>query len=140
MLGRSDGVLNPSGVRFGSAEIYNLILKRFPEIVEDSLCIGRRREEDMDETVILFLKMRQGKDFSADFVAKVRRAVREELSPRHVPSIIDECPDIPVTANGKKVEVLIKKILCGMDVAIAGGSGAVNGDSVRWFQEWAKMH
>ncbi|KAF3481320.1 uncharacterized protein GIQ15_04079 [Arthroderma uncinatum] len=140
MLGRSDGVLNPSGVRFGSAEIYNLILKRFPSLVEDSLCIGRRRREDTDETVILFLKMRHGQKFTAQFAAEVKQTIRDDLSPRHVPSIIDECPDIPVTANGKKIEVLIKKILSGMDLKAAGGSGAVNGDCLDWYQEWARNH
>ncbi|KAK2596146.1 hypothetical protein QQS21_006423 [Conoideocrella luteorostrata] len=140
MLGRSDGVLNPSGVRFGSAEIYNLVLKRFPEMVEDSLCIGRRQSGDMDETVILFLKMRKEGIFGAQFVASVKRAIREELSARHVPAIIDECPDIPVTANGKKVEVLIKKILSGIDVKGTGESGAVNASCVEWYQDWAKRH
>ncbi|KFG82718.1 acetoacetyl-CoA synthase [Metarhizium anisopliae] len=140
MLGRSDGVLNPSGVRFGSAEIYNLIIKKFPETVEDSLCIGRRRDGDMDETVILFLKMRQGNMFSEEVVTAVREAIREQLSPRHVPAIVDECPDIPVTANGKKVEVLVKKIMSGLETGLAGGSGAVNEDCLVWYQEWAKRH
>jgi len=140
MLGRSDGVLNPSGVRFGSAEIYNLILKRFPSQVEDSLCIGRCRRHGTDETVVLFLKMREGQSFSAQLVDEVRQAVREELSPRHVPGIINECPEIPVTANGKKVEVLIKKILAGVDVKTAGGSGVVNNDCLGWYQQWARSN
>ena len=101
MLGRSDGVLKPAGVRFGSAEIYNILLKHFPE-VEDALCIGRRRETDTDEVVILFLKMETGKAFSEDLVAKIKATIRSELSARHVPSIVDECPAIPVTTNGKK--------------------------------------
>ncbi|KAJ5247599.1 Malonamoyl-CoA synthetase vrtB [Penicillium chermesinum] len=58
MLGRSDGVLKPSGVRFGSAEIYNVLLKHFADEIEDSLCVGRRREGiDSDETVVLFVKL-----------------------------------------------------------------------------------
>jgi acetoacetyl-CoA synthetase len=140
MLGRSDGVLNPSGVRFGSAEIYNLILHRFPSQVEDSLCIGRCRRHDTDETVVLFLKMRGGQSFSTQLVEKIRQAIREDLSPRHVPGIISECPEIPVTANGKKVEVLIKKILSGVDVEAAGGSGAVNGECLDWYQRWARSN
>lgn len=101
MLGRSDGVLKPSGVRFGSSEIYNLLLKHFPEI-EDALCIGRRREEDMDETVVLFVKMASERSFSKELVQNICAVVRRELSARHVPGIVDECPDIPVTVNGKK--------------------------------------
>ena len=102
MLGRSDGILKPSGVRFGSAEIYNLLLKHFPEYVEDALCIGRRRETDTDETVCLFVKMAQGKTFSQEMVTKIKSNIKTALSPRHVPGVVDECPEIPVTSNGKK--------------------------------------
>lgn len=101
MLGRSDGVLKPGGVRFGSSEIYNILLKHFPE-VEESLCIGRRRDVDNDEAVVLFLKMARGRFFTRDLADDIRVTVRRELSARHVPSIIDECPEVPVTVNGKK--------------------------------------
>jgi acetoacetyl-CoA synthetase len=101
MLGRSDGVLKPGGVRFGSSEIYNLLLKHFLEI-DDALCIGRRRDTDSDETVVLFVKMSPDCVFSEALKARIREVVRMELSPRHVPKIIDECPEIPVTVNGKK--------------------------------------
>lgn len=102
MLGRSDGILKPSGVRFGSAEIYNVVLEHFSEQVADALCIGRRREEDSDETVCLFLKMAEGKTFSAQLADQIKAAVKQALSARHVPGVIDECPEIPVTTNGKK--------------------------------------
>ena len=101
MLGRSDGVLKPSGVRFGSSEIYNVVLEHFPEI-EDALCIGRRRENDTDEIVVLFVKIAQGANFSDELVKRLKEVIRKELSARHVPGIINECPDIPVTINGKK--------------------------------------
>ena len=101
MLGRSDGVLKPAGVRYGSAEIYNVLLKHFPE-VEDALCIGRRRETDLDETVVLFLKLLPEKHISSDLTSHIQKVIRSELSARHVPSIICECPEIPVTVNGKK--------------------------------------
>ncbi|KAM3083778.1 hypothetical protein ACMFMF_001143 [Clarireedia jacksonii] len=104
MLGRSDGILKPSGVRFGSAEIYNVVLKHFGEEVEDALCIGRRREQDDDETVVLFLKMVEGKEelFGEELVKRVKEVVRRELSARHVPGVVDRCEEIPVTGNGKK--------------------------------------
>ena len=101
MLGRSDGILKPGGVRFGSSEIYNVILEHFAEI-EDALCVGRRREIDTDEVVVLFVKMAQGAKFSEELVEKLKKIIRRELSARHVPGIIDECPEIPVTINGKK--------------------------------------
>jgi acetoacetyl-CoA synthetase len=102
MLGRSDGILKPSGVRFGSAEIYNILLKSFPDSIEDALCIGRRRETDTDETVVLFLKMKEGVSFGEKLSDDIKSTVRKELSARHVPGVIDECPEIPVTVNGKK--------------------------------------
>jgi acetoacetyl-CoA synthetase len=102
MLGRSDGILKPAGVRFGSAEIYNVLLKWFPVDLADALCIGRRRESDVDETVVLFLKMADGKLFSQQLADQIKSVIRRELSARHVPGVIDECPDIPVTSNGKK--------------------------------------
>ncbi|KAL9603062.1 MAG: hypothetical protein Q9219_001426 [cf. Caloplaca sp. 3 TL-2023] len=101
MLGRSDGVLKPAGVRFGSSEIYNVILKHFPEI-EDALCVGRRREVDKDEIVVLFLKMGHEGVFRKEMVQDIKTVIRKELSARHVPSIVEECPAIPVTTNGKK--------------------------------------
>ena len=102
MLGRSDGVLKPGGVRFGSSEIYNVLLGRFAGTVADALCVGRRREDDSDEMVVLFVKMEDGKVFDEDMAKRIKLAIREALSPRHVPGIVDECYEIPVTTNGKK--------------------------------------
>ena len=102
MLGRSDGILKPSGVRFGSAEIYNVLLKHFSGEVADAICVGRRRETDSDETVVLFLKMEEGRVCDEELKGEIRTVVRKELSARHVPGVIDECFEIPVTGNGKK--------------------------------------
>jgi acetoacetyl-CoA synthetase len=102
MLGRSDGILKPSGVRFGSAEIYNVLLEHFADEVADALCIGRRRDHDVDETVVLFLKMAEGKTFDQGLVERIKLVIRKALSARHVPGVVDECPEIPVTTNGKK--------------------------------------
>lgn len=102
MLGRSDGILKPSGVRFGSAEIYNVLLKHFGAEVEDAICVGRRRETDTDETVVLFLKIAAGKKLDEGLQGSIKKMVRKELSARHVPGVIDECYEIPITGNGKK--------------------------------------
>lgn len=103
MLGRSDGVLKPAGVRFGSAEIYNVLTRFFAAEVEDALCVGRRREGDADETVCLFVVMVEGKAFDEGVREKIRGVVRKELSPRHVPGVVEECVGgIPKTTNGKK--------------------------------------
>lgn len=103
MLGRSDGVLKPAGVRFGSAEIYNVLTREFAAEVEDAVCVGRRREGDRDEVVCLFIVMRPGCSFTDDLRARMRAAIRRDLSPRHVPAIVEECSGgIPKTSNGKK--------------------------------------
>lgn len=102
MLGRSDGILKPAGVRFGSAEIYNVVLEHFAKEVADALCIGRRRETDADETVVLFLKMNEDQELTPDLVSKIKSTIKQALSARHVPAVLDKCPEIPVTTNGKK--------------------------------------
>ncbi|KAF2453634.1 hypothetical protein BDY21DRAFT_327427 [Lineolata rhizophorae] len=136
MLGRSDGILKPAGVRFGSAEIYNVLLKHFPEQVTDALCIGRRRETDVDETVVLFLKMADNATFDEDIANRIKTMVKSELTARHVPGVIDECPEIPVTTNGKKVEGAVKQILCGMNVRIS--TAVANADCLDWYRSWAQ--
>ncbi|MCJ1384430.1 hypothetical protein MMC17_007546 [Xylographa soralifera] len=137
MLGRSDGVLKPAGVRFGSAEIYNILQMYFPE-VEDALCIGRRRATDTDETVVLFLKMASSGVFSNELGRKIQSTVKSRLSARHVPTIVDECPDIPVTTNGKKVEIAVKQILSGMNVKTS--ASVANVGCLDWYREWSTMH
>ncbi|KAF7175069.1 hypothetical protein CNMCM7691_006473 [Aspergillus felis] len=114
--GCADGVLNPSGVRFGSSEIYQVIESDFAHEVEDSLCVGQRRPSDNDERVVLFLKVKQEVTFTADLVNRVRASIRKRLSARHVPSYIFPTPEIPVTVNLKKVELPVKQIISGIHV------------------------
>ncbi len=103
MLGRSDGVLKPAGVRFGSAEIYNVLARFFAADVDDAVCVGRRRETDRDETVCLFVVMAAGKAFDPALRDRIRKVIKEELSPRHVPGVLEECgAGVPKTGNGKK--------------------------------------
>lgn len=141
MLGRSDGVLKPGGVRFGSSEIYNVILKHFPE-TEDSLCVGRRREGESDETVVLFVKLppRDGapQAMTLELATRIQTTIRKELSPRHVPGIVDACPDIPVTSNGKKVENAVKQILCGLNIKT--GASVANAGCLDWYRKWSEEH
>jgi len=107
MLGRSDGVLNPNGVRFGSSELYR-ITERFEEVA-DTLAVGQM--VDSNDRVVLFVKMNAGCVYTDELVARMKGAIRAELSPRHVPAIVLEIADIPYTLSGKKVEVAIKKII-----------------------------
>lgn len=98
-LGRADGVLNPSGVRFGSAEIYNVLEAFFPDDIQDSICVGQRRPHDADESVLLFLLMKPGRKFSQDLVKQVKQRIGKECSPRHVPKYVFETPEIPVSCS-----------------------------------------
>lgn len=119
MLGRSDGTLNPAGVRFGSADLYRVV-DGFKKEVVDALAVGVRRDTDPDERVVLFLQLESGASLSEDLMSRLRATIRKELSPRHVPALILQAPTIPYTLNGKKVEVAVKRILCGMHKVSTG--------------------
>ncbi|KAK3357292.1 acetoacetate-CoA ligase-like protein [Lasiosphaeria hispida] len=137
MLGRSDGVLKPAGVRFGSAEIYNVLARFFAGEVEDAVCVGRRRETDTDETVCLFVVMVEGRTFGDELRTRIRDTIRRELSPRHVPGVVEEGKgSIPKTGNGKKIEVAVKQILSGMEVKT--NASVANPEALEWFRAWAK--
>jgi hypothetical protein len=90
-------VLNPSGVRFGSAEVYNVLDARFPDEIQDSVCVGQRRPEDEDERVLLFLLMKPGVKFTEELVGKVKNAISEDVGRRCVPKYVFETPEIPVS-------------------------------------------
>ncbi|KAF1389451.1 hypothetical protein PFLUV_G00073560 [Perca fluviatilis] len=117
MLGRSDGTLNPNGVRFGSSEIYNIV-EAFEEVT-DSLCVPQYNA-DGEERVILFLKMAPGRPFCPELVSKIKGAIRKALSARHVPALLLQTKDIPYTISGKKVEVAVKQVIAGREVAQRG--------------------
>jgi acetoacetyl-CoA synthetase len=110
--GRSDAVLKPSGVRIGTAEIYNL-MEGLPEVA-DSLAIGQNWEGD--QRVLLFTKLAEGHDLTADLETKIKKSLREKASPRHVPARIIAVPDIPYTTNIKKVESAVTNIVHGRPV------------------------
>ncbi len=110
--GRSDAVLKPSGVRIGTAEIYNVVEKL--DEIADSLAIGQNWEGE--QRIILFVKLAAGKGLTEDLKNKIRKTLREKASPRHVPSIIMEMPDAPYTLNMKKVESAVTNIIHGRPV------------------------
>jgi len=112
IYGRSDATLNPGGVRIGTAELYRL-LETLPEVA-DSLAVGQRF--DGDERVILFVRLAEGVHFTPDVEEKVRREIREKLSPRHVPAKVIPVLDIPYTVNMKKVELAVRNVIHGEPV------------------------
>jgi acetoacetyl-CoA synthetase len=111
-LGRSDSVLKPSGVRIGTAEIY-AVVERMPEIA-DSIVVGQNWQAD--QRIILFVKLAPGYTLTEELKLKIKRALRENASPRHVPALILETPSIPYTFNMKKVESAVRNIFDGKPV------------------------
>jgi acetoacetyl-CoA synthetase len=111
-FGRSDSVLKPSGVRIGTAEIYNQV-EELPEVA-DSLAIGQNWQGD--QRIILFVKLAPGYQFTEELRKKIADTLRKKASPRHVPAKIIKVPDIPYTLNMKKVESAITNIIHGRPV------------------------
>ncbi|MFX1377436.1 MAG: acetoacetate--CoA ligase [Promethearchaeota archaeon] len=116
--GRSDAVLKPSGVRIGTAEIYNVV-EQLPEIA-DSLVIGQKWEGDI--RVVMFVLLNEGYELDDNLKTKIKQTLREKTSPRHVPKLIFQAPPdgIPYTFSNKKVEIAVSKIIHGMSVANRG--------------------
>ncbi|MBO4873365.1 MAG: acetoacetate--CoA ligase [Lachnospiraceae bacterium] len=125
--GRSDSVLKPSGVRIGTAEIYNQV-NNLPE-VEDSLAVGQ--DYHGDQRIILFVKCQPGYVLDDALIKKIKTTLRTKASPRHVPAVILETPEIPVTLNGKKVEGAVTNILNGRPVGNRDALG--NPDSLAFY-------
>ena len=127
--GRSDSILKPSGVRIGTAEIYNQV-NSLPE-VEDSLAVGQNLGGD--QRIVLFVKCQPGYHLDDELIKKIKTTLRTKASPRHVPAVIMETPEIPTTLNGKKVEGAVSNILNGRPV---GNRDALsNPDSLRFYEE-----
>lgn len=105
-LGRSDGVLNPSGIRFGPTDIYSVLEN--PAFgargIEETLVVGLLVEDGADERVILFVKMSEGKTLDEELIKLIKSSIRSARSARHVPSRIVQVSDVPMTLTGKKIE------------------------------------
>ena len=112
IYGRSDATLNPGGVRLGTAEIYSEI-EKFEEIKE-SLVVGQ--DWDNDIRIILFLVLNSNFQLNSELISNIKRRIRDNLSPRHVPTKIIAVTDIPRTKNGKIVELAVKNVIEGKDI------------------------
>src|SRR5690554_3589131 len=109
ITGRSDAILNPGGVRIGTAEIYNQC-ERIPEIVE-SVVIGQPYEGDV--RVVLFVVLQEGLKLDEALEKTIRGTIREHTSPRHVPAKIVQVPEIPRTRSGKISELTVRDVVMG---------------------------
>jgi acetoacetyl-CoA synthetase len=112
ILGRSDAVLNPGGVRIGTAEIYRQV-EKLEEILE-SLAVGQDWQNDV--RVVLFVRLRPGVELDAGLEKKIRDTIRSNTTPRHVPARIVAVPDIPRTISGKIVELAVRNVIHGRPV------------------------
>ena len=130
--GRSDAVLKPSGVRIGTAEIYAQ-MEKLPEVA-DSLAVGQNYQED--QRVILFVKLAQGFSLTDALKDKIRGTLRENASPRHVPALILETPDIPYTLNMKKVESAVTNIINGR--AVSNKDALINPQALEFYERIAE--
>jgi acetoacetyl-CoA synthetase len=111
--GRSDAVLNPGGVRIGTAEIYRQV-EQLDEVVE-GLVIGQEWEGDV--RVVLFVRLRDGCELDDALVDRIRDQVRRNATPRHVPARVVQVADIPRTKSGKIVELAVRSVVHGRPVA-----------------------
>ncbi len=126
--GRSDTVLNPGGVRIGTAEIYRVV-DRFDEVAE-SLVVGQTFQDDV--RVVLFVTLREGLTLDPDLETRIREKFRAEETPRHVPAVIRQVPAIPRTISGKIVELAVRNILHGLPVE--NTEALANPESLSYFQ------
>ncbi len=112
IYGRSDATLNPGGARLGTAEIYSVVDK-FKE-VKESIVIGQKWDNDV--RIILFVVLKKPKSLNEDLSFNLKKAIREDASPRHVPKKIIEVSDIPRTKNGKIVEIAVRNTVEGIKI------------------------
>ncbi|SMC22876.1 acetoacetyl-CoA synthetase [Desulfacinum hydrothermale DSM 13146] len=129
IYGRSDATLNPGGVRIGTAEIYRQV-ETIPEVL-DSLVVGQ--DWDNDVRVILFVKLREGHELTDELVQRIKKAIRENTTPRHVPAKIIAVADIPYTISGKKVELAVRKVIHNQEVK--NKDALANPESLDYFKD-----
>lgn len=125
--GRSDATLNPQGVRIGTADIYNIV-ERLPEVFE---ALAVDQEWEGSTRIVLFVKPQPGHSLDEALAARIKRELFEKASPRHVPAVIVEAPDLPHTRSGKLVELAVREVIHGRPVKNVGA--LANPESLEFF-------
>ncbi len=128
IYGRSDTVLNPGGVRIGTAEIYRQV-EQLPQVLE-SVAVGQ--EWDNDVRIVLFVRLQPGITLDEQLIGDIRLSIRNGASPRHVPAVIRQVPDIPRTLNGKIAEIAVRETLHGRPVK--NQDALANPDALAFFK------
>lgn len=109
VYGRSDATLNPGGVRIGTAEIYRQT--ELLPYIEDSICVGLQRDGDVD--VILFVQLASNESLDEQKITEIKKTIRSNTTPRHVPKEVYQVKSIPYTRSGKKMEMAVTKLIAG---------------------------
>jgi acetoacetyl-CoA synthetase len=131
--GRSDAVLNPGGVRIGTAEIYRQV-EKVEEVVE-SVAIGQQWHNDV--RVVLFVRLREGLQLDDALRQRIRQVIRQYTTPRHVPAVIAQVNDIPRTISGKLVELAIRNVVHGQPVK--NTDALANPEALEQFRDRAEL-
>jgi acetoacetyl-CoA synthetase len=131
--GRSDAVLNPGGVRIGTAEIYRQV-EKLDEILE-SIAIGQNWEGDV--RVVLFVVLREGAVLNDELESRIRKLIRENTTPRHVPAKIIAVPEIPRTISGKIVELAVRSVVHGE--AVKNTDALANPEALDHFRDLPEL-
>jgi len=133
IYGRSDAVLNPGGVRIGTAEIYRQV-EQLDEVIE-SLAVGQSWEGDV--RIVLFVVLRPGLALDEELAGRIRRQIRENATPRHVPARILQVSDIPRTKSGKIVELAVRDVMHGK--AVGNRDALANPEALDQFKDRAEL-
>ena len=131
--GRSDATLKPQGVRIGTADLYRIV-ESMPEI-EEALAVGQDFEGS--ERILLFVKLRSGFTLDEALIARIKRRLKDEASPRHVPAAVIAAPELPHTRSGKLVELAVRDIIHGRP--IKNREALANPESLNFFATFAAM-
>ncbi|MCG3644535.1 acetoacetate--CoA ligase [Pseudomonas putida] len=131
--GRSDAVLNPGGVRIGTAEIYRQVEK--VEQVVESVAIGQ--DWNGDVRVVLFVRLHDGLQLDEALRQQIRQVIRQYTTPRHVPAVIAQVSDIPRTISGKLVELAIRDVVHGRPVK--NTDALANPEALEQFRDRAEL-
>jgi acetoacetyl-CoA synthetase len=134
IFGRSDTTLNPGGVRLGTSEIYSVV-EKFKEIKE-SIVIGQPWNNDI--RIILFIVLNKDFKLTAEIINNIKKKIKINASPRHVPSKIIAISEIPKTKNGKLVELAVKQIITGEK--IKNLEAIANPDSLKQFKNIKELN
>ena len=133
ITGRSDAVLNPGGVRIGTAEIYRQV-ETFPEILE-SIAVGQTWQDDV--RIILFVKLRDNYTLTTELISEIKRTIRANETPRHVPAKVIQVEDIPRTISGKLVELAVRNVIHQRPVTNV--DALANPEALKYFENLAEL-